>query len=599
MGPKAAGQYDALVQKALSAHQQSRYAEAIVYYDQLIELDPNVALAYYNRGMARYMTGAVDGMRADFQRALQLDTSNAEMLHKIALILVRTNDFISAIQLLQKALELEPDNEQAWLLLASAHLRMGNTEVTRSLYAHLAQKFPNNPVVKLQQAYLLPPIVSSWEEIHHVCGQFMGNLDRLMAEGFQLSRPELQATNFPFYHAYYGVDTLPMARKLSAFFLSACPSLRFTAPHCGKPRQPRDKIRIGFVSEFMDKVTLNQFWLSLINGLAMRGDMEVTVFSDSPANTPAVAELSRHNCRYMQLDEKLETSRALIATEEIDILVYMEIGMAQHTYFLAHARLAHVQCVMAGHPVTSGIETIDHYLAAKHLDPQNGQAHYTENLLVLERPPIVFSRLAIPETIPSREALGLPGVGEATLYCCPVMLFKLHPDMDSLFADILAQDPKAMIVVFDSAYKTWWKTSLEKRFAAHMPAESCARIRFMPHVPANQFLPLLMQMDAILDCLHFSFGTTAYICMSANLPFVTLPGEFARGRGAYALYRYLEIDDMIARDSKDYVRLAIRLANDRVFKESVAEKIRDRSEQLFNDRQSTILMADALRRLVS
>ncbi len=39
----------------------------------------------------------------------------------------------------------------------------------------------------------------------------------------------------------------------------------------------------------------------------------------------------------------------------LDILFYPDLGMTPLTYFLAFARLAPVQCVSWGHPVTTGI----------------------------------------------------------------------------------------------------------------------------------------------------------------------------------------------------------------------------------------------------
>ena len=47
---------------------------------------------------------------------------------------------------------------------------------------------------------------------------------------------------------------------------------------------------------------------------------------------------------------------------------------------------------------------------------------------------------------PSRTEFGLPQ--DATLYLAPQSLFKMHPDNDALVARILAEDLRAMVVMF-------------------------------------------------------------------------------------------------------------------------------------------------------
>ena len=52
---------------------------------------------------------------------------------------------------------------------------------------------------------------------------------------------------------------------------------------------------------------------------------------------------------------------------------------------------------------------------------------------------------------------------------------------------------------------------------------------------------------------------TTYEALAAGTPIVTLPGGFLRGRQTYACYRRMGVMDCVAKDSEDYVRLAVRL----------------------------------------
>ena len=124
---------------------------------------------------------------------------------------------------------------------------------------------------------------------------------------------------------------------------------------------------------------------------------------------------------------------------------------------------------------------------------------------------------------------------------------------------------------------------LEKRFATHMTQEQCARITFLPHAGKERFLQILLAVDAILDTVHFTFGTTALLTLSMNLPFVTWPGEFMRGRQSLGFYQIMKMSDLVAATYEEYVGLALRLANDKAFRAEMSEKIRSRRHVLFDD----------------
>ena len=72
-----------------------------------------------------------------------------------------------------------------------------------------------------------------------------------------------------------------------------------------------------------------------------------------------------------------------IAAQELDVLIYPEIGMDPMTVRLASLRLAPVQAASWGHPETSGLPTIDYYLSGEALEPEAAQAYYTESLVAL------------------------------------------------------------------------------------------------------------------------------------------------------------------------------------------------------------------------
>src|SRR5438552_1508100 len=152
----------------------------------------------------------------------------------------------------------------------------------------------------------------------------------------------------------------------------------------------------------------------------------------------------------------LQTLAQRVLAEELDVLVYPELGMNAASFTLASLRLAPVQVAGWGHPTTTGLPTIDWFLSSAGMEPEDGAAHYTERLVTL---PGLGTRYGQPAGAAqvSREAHGFAATDH--LYLVPQSLFKIHPDNDAIFARIVERDPAARLVMFAASRK-----SLNERF---------------------------------------------------------------------------------------------------------------------------------------
>ena len=56
-----------------------------------------------------------------------------------------------------------------------------------------------------------------------------------------------------------------------------------------------------------------------------------------------------------------------------------------------------------------------------------------------------------------------------------------------------------------------------------------------------------------------------------------------RGRHTYSILKILDINETIANSKEEYVKIAVKLANDINFKNSVIDKIKKNKNKLFND----------------
>ena len=69
-------------------------------------------------------------------------------------------------------------------------------------------------------------------------------------------------------------------------------------------------------------------------------------------------------------------------------------------------------------------------------------------------------------------------------------------------------------------------------------------------------------------------------------PVVTLPSNTINGRFTYGFYNKIGVTDLIAKNNKDYVNIAIKLTTDKEYCKKIVDKIAEKSESLFNEHKS-------------
>jgi Flp pilus assembly protein TadD len=104
---------------------------AIADYDRAIELEPDYALAYNNRGVAYDDKGEVDRAIADYDRAIELKPDYAAAYNNRGVAYIHKGEVDRAIADFDRAIELEPDYALAYYNRGVAYLLKG--EVDRAI----------------------------------------------------------------------------------------------------------------------------------------------------------------------------------------------------------------------------------------------------------------------------------------------------------------------------------------------------------------------------------------------------------------------------------------------------------------------------------
>ncbi len=108
-----------------TAFEAGNHQQAIAEYDQAIELDPEMAMAYYNRGRAYLSLGEYEKVIADLDRAIELDPEMAMAYNNRGYVYDNLGEYEKAIADYDRALELDSEMAMAYVNRAKVYLSLG------------------------------------------------------------------------------------------------------------------------------------------------------------------------------------------------------------------------------------------------------------------------------------------------------------------------------------------------------------------------------------------------------------------------------------------------------------------------------------------
>lgn len=554
--------------------------DAAAVLRRAIALRPDGASALVNLGNALLAMGQPEDAAEQYRRAIEIAPDVPEAHNNLGNALRAVRSYDEAIESFDRALALRPDYAEALCGRALVLANRGDVEGARESIERAVAICPD-PRFRLVESGLLPAMPFSRADMEQWRERFVKRISALLAEDFRMPGVPVDTSIMSFYLAYYGENDRDVMMMLSRLHRQAYPCVEWTAPHCAiqTAKVPGRRLRLGLYSNYLRTHAVAWTVHGLLEALP-KDKFEIILFTlPLRAGFSIMPEIRAVADRIVTLPRSLERARVAIAESELDVLIFADIGMEPLSYSLAHARLAPVQCATWGHPVTTGISTIDYYISSDGAEPEDAQSHYSERLVRLGGIQTCYRRPRFPPSGDSPLAKYLPAGG--TSYLCAQSLFKICPDMDHSLREILRRDPAGVLLCFN-----WMDELMTERLRRRWSGTFeglMDRVRFLPRVPVDRFLAIVAAADVLLDTWPFGGGNTSYQGFAAGVPIVTLPGKYLRGRGTLALYRHMDITDCIADSPESYVDIAVRLGTEPDFRRRVSDLIRQRCHVLFDD----------------
>ena len=588
--------------------------------DEALALSPRDPIVLHARASLAFRSGRLAAALTDAEAALAESPSNVNALGLSGELLLRLGRASEALPRLQRAAVMVPGSwvaQDALLralkqtraatsaVLAQAerlgaalgggfgkaaaaveHLVAGGPEGGAAAISEAVAADPTHPMVLWLSMQVPPSMVhdddaaeelflARWRERLAVLeGMDVEAIDPTVAQAMLYAASS-------FYVHYLGQSLVDEIRRMGVIITTLA---RRAAGRQQEPRRTDDgRLRVGIGTGMLRNHTVTKLFGDLIRGLD-RPRFEITLIHTGGTEDEVTREFITGADTYLRMPAALADVAREVRARDLDLLVWLDVGMETTGAALAALRLAPTQAMLWGHPVTTGLPSIDIFLTSGAMEPPEGDRHYTERL---HRLPGLGTCYATPDMRPTALPPELAGERPTgVLAFMPQLVQKLRPRFDRALARIAARAPELRLLMtpyFNEVPVRRYRERLGRAFADEGVALE-TRLAICRWVSQPEWLGLARIADFALDAFDWSGGNTSLEMFWYDTPIVTLPGALMRGRHTMAMLERMELRQLIARDADDYVRIAVDLATSADFRTEMSGLIRERKHRLYDDR---------------
>lgn len=593
---------------ATGAHRRGYVATAARLYADVVAADPSHAPAHFLLGLILRAAGQTSRALDLVRQAARLAPDTVSYRQGLAEVLLADGQIEAAERAFRMTALCDPKTLAAWTWLGGRREQLGDLP-TAERFAHRRRCLSDDreaslahaeilsrlgdietawplaaravrmggqydPLSDLKSALMFPPIPMDRDQIAQARQRFSESLDRVAESGLKIEDPVSQVGRTPFYLAYHGLDDRRLMERFNDVLHAATPA--FHERSAERPQLGGRK-RVGIFSTFFNAHTVLRYSQGLIKAMADRKDLELLALPTSTIPPAARGHLENLGAVVASVSSDYSEVVRQIRALKLDVLIFADIGMEPLSDALARTDLAARQIALSGHPVTTGIRRLDGYVTCPIFEPDTCAAHYTEPLIQAPFWPLGYiAATSDPANLPKpNRDWGRP------VLLCAQSLFKIHPDMDASFHEILERVPSAQLYFVDlpSGMKPVTELFRARLRAAGIDVE--ARVRFLPRMPLAEFLGWLRHADVVLDSWYFSGGDSSLSALAAGAPVATHEGTFYRGRQTSGLLREIGMTETVADTPSRFAQIVERLATDRAYTDDLRRILETKSPQLF------------------
>ena len=550
----------------LEHHGAGRLSEAEALYREALAAQPQNIDALHFLGVIAFQRG--DAARAVelISQALALNVANPPAHNNLGLALAALGRRVEALRSTLTALNLQPDHadalanlkqlargettdapedRDALMFLGEGHSRSNELDEAADCMRRILARSPADARAHNLLANVLRNQARHGEAISHYQQAIAHDPNPVVA--FQnllfcmMCSPGFSPADIHARHREF-------ARRFEQPLLAARPAFANT-------RDPGRRLKVGYVSPDLRANVVGHYMQPILENHD-RARFEVYgYFAGASADgvTQRIAALVDHWHEVRALAD--DDLAALVRTHRIDILVDL-CGHSPGNRALAFARkAAPVQVNYLDYSATTGLSAMDYRLTTEYCDPRGiADQYYSERLWRLKDTYWTYNpSVRLPVTALPSQANGHVTFGSFNLY------YRITGEVLDLWSRVLQAVPDSRLVIVSVAPGSTQAALLERLDRAGIARE---RIDIHGVVSYEAYHRLMGGVDIGLAPFPYNGATTLMDCAWNGVPVIAkVGGETFTTRLGCSVLAALGLEELIAADEDDYVRIAVGLAS--------------------------------------
>lgn len=538
-------------------HAQGETAGAENIYKLVLEAEPNHGDGIFYLGMLLFQGKKFDEAFTLLKRAVQIHPNVFEFHYNLGLIYESNGHFAQALACYRRVVELEPSGN-SHSNLAKNLSDSGQLNEAIEFAREAVKRLPHNqraiPHNNLGSALTLRGELEEGLENYKLAiaidvENASMHSNYLLASNY-VDKPDLVVLFQE--HKKFG-------DKFESFIAKMYENpLATQAKHAQRARADH-RPRIGYVSPDFYGHAVGQF-IEPILATHDKNKFDVFCYSDNFHTDETTARMKALVSNWRQVNQMNDEDVArMIHADGIDILVDLAGHTALNRLGVFIRKPAPIQVTWIGYPNTTGLSTMDYRITDALADPIGAaDALHTEKLLRL---PECFSCFQTPRQSP--DVGPLPALANGFITIGSFNNFaKITPRVMRVWIDIMNRVPGSRLLLKNrSLDNPRLKQLILDELCKHGADAKRVDLR-SPDISPMEHLNGYNLLDIALDSFPYNGTTTTCEALWMGAPVIALAGNNHVSRVGVSQMTNLGLPELIARDTNDYVNIAVALAND-------------------------------------
>lgn len=532
-----------------------QYENAIFMLERCININPKSYTAYNNLGNALGKLGSDSNVvLAHFDMAIKLNESYAEAYINAKAYLTKIGRDDDANKVLEQAYIKCPTHPGIIAYKAVSCTAGKNSQEEEDLYRQLEEQQPDSAlaIIKLLD---ISKRKCDWVSERKYRDRFNNIFFNAFADDKKIATVDSLLNRigpFEFLASDIGLDKIKRVTEIQSITRQkAVDKIDFPFFYFDSP------IKVGYVSADLNDHPVGMLIGDLfkyhdrkkfhVTGYYLRGKNRC----DETTKLIASSCDEFKYCRDMT-DSELAQS---IYDDGIHILVDLSGYTKDAKPQLFDMKPSPVQCHFLGFPGTLGSDKVDYYITTSNYTPPSLAKFFSEKMVYLPEVAIAANRIQFPETLPSKESLGLPD--DKFIFCCFSNFYRISQKTFDAWVAVLNRVENSVLWLFHDTAEG------ETRMLEYASSRGVSRDRFV--FTDREYLSkrgILRLADAMLDSIALPSGTAAIVSVSAGVPVISMAGQTPQARTCGALMKGVGMEHLVPESIPKFIELAVKMGGD-------------------------------------